>query len=40
MLKKESSSACGKDRYEYEEVTDEVTGNKVGWLGFMAYQPL
>ena len=26
--KKESSSACGKDMYEYEEGTDEVTENK------------
>ena len=24
----ESSNACGKDRYECEEGTDEVTGNK------------
>ena len=23
-----SSNACGKERYEYEEGTDEVTGNK------------
>ena len=28
MLKEESSSACGKDSYGYEEGTDEVTGNK------------
>ena len=28
VLKDESSSAFGKDRYEYEEGTDEVTGNK------------
>ena len=26
--KKESSSACGKDRYEYEEGTHEDIGNK------------
>ena len=26
--KEESSSACGKDRYEYEEGTGEVNGNK------------
>ena len=28
LLKEESSSACGKNRYEYEERTDEVTENK------------
>ena len=28
VLKEESSRACDKDRYEYEEGTDEVTGNK------------
>ena len=28
MPKEESSSTCGKDRYEYEEGTDEITGNK------------
>ena len=28
MQKEESSSACGKDRYEYKKGTDEVTGNK------------
>ena len=27
MPKEESSSACGKHKYEYEEGTDEVTGN-------------
>ena len=28
MLKEESSSSCSKDRYEYEERTNQVTGNK------------
>ena len=28
MPKEESSSACGKDRYEYEEGSDKFTGNK------------
>ena len=28
ILNEENPSACGKDRYEYEEGTDEVTGNK------------
>ena len=28
MPKEESSSVCSKDRYEYEEGTDEVIGNK------------
>ena len=28
VLKEESSSACGKGRYEYEEGTNEVFGNK------------
>ena len=26
--KEENFSVCGKDRYEYEEGTDKVTGNK------------
>ena len=28
VIEEQSSSACSKDRYEYEEGTDEVTGNK------------
>ena len=28
VLKEESSSACSKDRYKYEERTDEISGNK------------
>ena len=28
MPKEESSSACGKDWYEYEDGTDKVTENK------------
>ena len=28
VQKEESSNACGKGRYEYEEGTDGVTGNK------------
>ena len=28
VQKEESSDACGKDRYEYEEGIDEITGNK------------
>ena len=28
VSKEESFSACGKDRYKYEEGTDKVTGNK------------
>ena len=26
--KEESSNTCGKDRYEYKEWTDDITGNK------------